>query len=127
MIEQSVERNVRRSLTAREAEVFHLYCQGKSEREIGQSLQISANTVHGHLRLIRIKLRLSRLTVCQGEAMDRRVPELETVSPAAVAAPETLPSARSTTSLAILCSGNNRTELPIAPEQETLPLRFGQL
>ena len=58
-----MEQRVRRSLTAREVEVFRLYCQGMRDQEIGKALQISANTVHGHLRLIRIKLRMATLTV----------------------------------------------------------------
>ena len=49
----------RKTLSARESEVLNLVAEGLSNREIGERLTISENTVHSHIRKILEKLHLS--------------------------------------------------------------------
>jgi DNA-binding CsgD family transcriptional regulator len=50
------------SLTRREAEVLHLLCQGKSNRQIGEELHASHHTIANHIRAILAKTGTSNRT-----------------------------------------------------------------
>src|SRR5579863_3371312 len=56
------ERLMRSDLTARELEVLHMLARGLTNKEIGNALQISGNTVRNHVNSIIEKLEIGRAT-----------------------------------------------------------------
>ena len=61
----------RRSLTAREADVAELIAQGRSNREISESLGVSLATTKRHLNTIMIKWDCANRTQVAVEAIQR--------------------------------------------------------
>jgi DNA-binding NarL/FixJ family response regulator len=68
-------------LTAREVEVLHLVAQGLNNREVGQKLFISENTVKNHMRNILEKLGLRSRMQAVAYAVRERLVDLSGSSP----------------------------------------------
>lgn len=58
-------------LTERELEVLQLLCQGETDKQIAQALNISARTVNGHLRHIYTKLSVHSRTEAMHLALEK--------------------------------------------------------
>ena len=65
------ERMVRTNLTARELEILKLLSKGLTNKQIGQALRISANTVRNHVLKIIEKLEVSDRTEAATTAIQR--------------------------------------------------------
>jgi two-component system, NarL family, response regulator len=69
------ERMMRTDLTAREIEVLHMLVRGLTNREIGNALEISGNTVRNHVNSIIEKLEVSDRTEAATTAITRGIIE----------------------------------------------------
>jgi DNA-binding NarL/FixJ family response regulator len=70
------ERMMRSDLTARELEVLHMLARGLTNKEIGNALQISGNTVRNHVNSIIEKLEVSDRTEAATTAIQRGLIEV---------------------------------------------------
>jgi DNA-binding NarL/FixJ family response regulator len=61
------------SFTERELDVLRLLAQGRSNREIGEALYISATTVRSHVSNILLKLNVANRTQAAMAAQERRL------------------------------------------------------
>ena len=60
-------------LTRRECEVLQLVCDGLTNQQIGQRLQIAGSTARGHVQTIMEKLDVSGRTAAAAEAIRRQL------------------------------------------------------
>lgn len=70
------ERIMRTDLTARELEVLHMLARGFTNKEIGNALEISGNTVRNHVNSIIEKLEVSDRTEAATTAIQRGIIEV---------------------------------------------------
>jgi DNA-binding NarL/FixJ family response regulator len=70
------ERMMRADLTARELEVLHMLARGLTNKEIGNALRISGNTVRNHVNSIIEKLEVSDRTEAATTAIQRGIIEV---------------------------------------------------
>ena len=70
------ERIMRTELTARELEVLHMLARGLTNKEIGNALEISGNTVRNHVNSIIEKLEVSDRTEAATTAIQRGIIEV---------------------------------------------------
>ena len=70
------ERMMRSDLTARELEVLHMLARGLTNKEIGNALRISGNTVRNHVNSIIEKLEVSDRTEAATTAIQRGIIEV---------------------------------------------------
>ena len=70
------ERMMRSDLTARELEVLHMLARGLTNKEIGNALRISGNTVRNHVNSIIEKLEVSDRTEAATTAIQRGLIEV---------------------------------------------------
>jgi DNA-binding NarL/FixJ family response regulator len=70
------ERMMRTDLTARELEVLHMLARGLTNKEIGNALRISGNTVRNHVNSIIEKLEVSDRTEAATTAIQRGIIEV---------------------------------------------------
>lgn len=70
------ERMMRSDLTARELEVLHMLARGLTNKEIGNALRISGNTVRNHVNSIIEKLEVSDRTEAATTAIQRGIIEI---------------------------------------------------
>jgi DNA-binding NarL/FixJ family response regulator len=70
------ERIMRTELTARELEVLHMLARGLTNKEIGNALEISGNTVRNHVNSIIEKLEVSDRTEAATTAIHRGIIEV---------------------------------------------------
>jgi DNA-binding NarL/FixJ family response regulator len=70
------ERLMRTDLTARELEVLHMLARGLTNKEIGNALRISGNTVRNHVNSIIEKLEVSDRTEAATTAIQRGIIEV---------------------------------------------------
>jgi DNA-binding NarL/FixJ family response regulator len=74
--ERLAERMMRTELTAREVEVLHMLARGLTNKQIGNALSISANTVRNHVNSIIEKLEVSDRTEAATAAIHRGIIDL---------------------------------------------------
>lgn len=70
------ERMMRTNLTAREVEVLHMLARGLTNKEIGNTLDISSNTVRNHVNSIIEKMEVSDRTEAATAAIHRGIIEV---------------------------------------------------
>jgi DNA-binding NarL/FixJ family response regulator len=68
-------------LSTRELEVLRLLCQGRSDKEIAQTLYLSVRTVNSHVSHVYAKLGVGTRTEAMHVALERRLVDLTTTAP----------------------------------------------